>query len=240
MADVQALKTSGFKQQPVAPLWHMALLLLILAGLVVGGARLQSHPEPAKSVAPQHSGIVQLYFSIIILQWALVWFVWWGLRRRGKRLRDLIGGKWDSLKAVLVDVAVAFGFWIVWEAVGRLMHYILGPSQAKSIDTLLPQGGLESALWIAVCITAGFCEEVVYRGYLQAQLTALSASVAVGVLGQALLFGISHAYQGMKQVIVITVLGAIYGVLPLWRKSLRPNMIAHAWSDVFSGLLSRG
>jgi CAAX protease family protein len=239
MAADLAVRARDPNQGLVAPLWHTALLLVILAALVVGGARLQSRATPSNSVAPQHAGIVPLYFSVIILEWALVCFVWFGLRRRGTRLRDLIGGRWGSGTAVLLDVAIALGFWIVWEGVGKLAHLMLGPSHAKTIEALLPQGAFEVALWIAVSISAGFGEEVVYRGYLQKQILALSASATVAVLGQAILFGLSHAYQGAKQVIVITVLGAVYGLLPLWRKSLRPNIIAHAWSDVFSGLLSR-
>jgi CAAX protease family protein len=223
----------------VAPIWHTALLLAILALLVVGGARLQSHAKPADSIAPQHSSVVPLYLSVIIMEWALVGFVCLGLSRGGTRLRDLIGGRWHNGRAVLVDVAVAFGFWIVWEGVAKFVHLLLGPSHAKSIDALLPQGALQVMLWIVVSTSAGFGEEIVYRGYLQRQFLALSGSVTVAVLGQAVVFGVSHAYQGAKQVVLITVLGAVYGVLPLWRKSLRPNIIAHAWSDVFSGILSR-
>jgi CAAX protease family protein len=225
-------------QRLVAPLWHTVLLMMILVMLAVGGARLQSHANPSASVAPPHAGVLPLYFSVIILEWGLVCFVWFGLRRGGTQLRDLIGGRWKSGKDVLLDVAIAFGFWIVWEGVGKLVHFMLGPSHAKSIDTLLPQGPLEIILWIAVSISAGFGEEIVYRGYLQRQILALSASVTAAVLGQAVLFGISHAYQGAKQVVVITALGVLYGLLPLWCKSLRPNIIAHAWSDVFSGVLS--
>jgi hypothetical protein len=119
------------------------------------------------------------------------------------------------------------------------MHLMLGPDHAKTIDTLLPQGALEVVLWIAVSVSAGFGEEVVYRGYMQKQILALSGSVTAAVIGQAILFGLSHAYQGLKQVVVITALGVAYGVLPVWRKSLRSNIMAHAWSDIFSGILSR-
>lgn len=237
--DARNLTKDEFFQQSVAPVWHTALLIAILVLLVVGGARLQSHAGPSDSMAPQHKGNVPLYLSVIILEWGLVGFVWFGLRRGGTRLRELIGGRWENARAVVVDVAIAFGFWIVWEGVGKLVHLLLGPSSAKTIDALLPQGGFEILLWIAVSLSAGFGEEVVYRGYLQKQILALSGSVTAAVLGQAVLFGLSHAYQGVKQVVVITVLGAVYGVLPLWRKSLRPNIIAHAWSDIFSGVLSR-
>ena len=81
-------------------------------------------------------------------------------------------------------------------------------------------------------ITAGFCEELVFRGYLQRQALGLTGSVALAVLAQAVLFGVAHWYQGVKMVVLITVLGILFGVLAHWRKSLRPGMIAHAWGDV--------
>jgi hypothetical protein len=205
--DARNLAEKESHRRLVAPLWHTALLIAILVLLVVGGARLQGHAKPGDLIAPEHTGTVSLYLSVIVLEWGLVWFVWFGLRRGGTRLRELIGGRWNNGRAVLFDVGVAFGFWIVWEGVGKLMHLLLGPSHAKTIDALLPQGAFEILLWIAVSMSAGFGEEVVYRGYLQKQILALSGSVTAAVLGQAGLFGLSHAYQGAKQVVVITALG---------------------------------
>jgi hypothetical protein len=34
----------------------------------------------------------------------------------------------------------------------------------------------------------------------------------------------------------ITGFGLLFGCLAEWRKSLRPGMIAHAWTDIFAGL----
>lgn len=87
-------------------------------------------------------------------------------------------------------------------------------------------------LWVGVSISAGVCEEVIYRGYLQKQFSLLARSAAAGLIAQAVLFGISHGYQGFQLVVLITVGGAIYGLIALWRHSLRPVMVAHAWSDI--------
>jgi membrane protease YdiL (CAAX protease family) len=81
-------------------------------------------------------------------------------------------------------------------------------------------------------VTAGFCEELVYRGYLQKQFLALTGNAALAVLAQALLFGVGHWYQGIKMVIIITLLGLLFGGFAYWRKSLRPGMIAHALGDI--------
>ena len=94
---------------------------------------------------------------------------------------------------------------------------------------------MNTSIVIALSASAGFCEEIVYRGYLQRQLRAFTGSRVLSVGGQALVFGVGHAYQGWKNVVVIAVLGALYGLLVLWRKNLRSSMLAHAWSDIYGG-----
>jgi membrane protease YdiL (CAAX protease family) len=156
---------------------------------------------------------------------------------RGGDFFDLAGGRWKSGQEFLKDVAIALPFWVVWELAARAVHWMLGPDHAKSVQPLLPQSFLEVAVWLAVCVTAGYCEEMIFRGYLQRQFLAMSGSVTVAVVGQALFFGIGHVYQGWKQVAIIVVLGVLYGALAAWRKDLRANIIAHTWSDVWEGWL---
>jgi membrane protease YdiL (CAAX protease family) len=76
-----------------------------------------------------------------------------------------------------------------------------------------------------------------FRGYLQRQFYALSGNIVVAVLAQGLVFGLFHSYQGWTNVVVISVLGALYGALAAWRGNLRANMISHAWTDVWEGWL---
>ena len=97
---------------------------------------------------------------------------------------------------------------------------------------------MEISLWIALSISAGFCEELVFRGYLQRQFAALTGSNVIGLLLQAALFGVSHGYQGVAATVTIALFGVVYGSLALWRRSLRPGMIAHAWSDIWAGWLA--
>lgn len=223
----------------LAPIWHTVVLVLILLIVALGGARLQSRQSTGSGIVPQHSAAMPLYVSLIVFEWLLVGFVWFGVRRSGIRVRDLIGGKWRNWKDILLDLGIAISFWIIWLGAGELVKYLLGPSTAKSVDVLLPQGYLEIITWVLLSISAGFCEEVVYRGYLQGQFLALTGGVTVAILIQGVLFGVTHGYQGLKLVITISVYGVLYGVLASWRKSLRPGIISHAWSDIFSGILSR-
>jgi len=218
---------------------HTAGLLLIQLGLAAGGAYLQSTPSAGPNLAPAHSGIVPLYVSMIGLEWGLVWYVWGGIHDKGHRLLDLVGGRWSDWKNAAVDLTIALPFWILWEATARLVQFGLGENHAKTVQGLLPQTWLEIVLWIALSASAGVCEEIVFRGYFQKQFRAITGSVALAVVLQALVFGMGHAYQGMTQVVVISVLGALYGVLAAVRKNLRPGMIAHTCSDIVGGLLGK-
>jgi len=223
----------------IASVWHTGGLVLIMLALCLLGAYQQSRPGTDRNLVPSHRGIVPLYVSLIASEWALVLYVRAGTRRKGIHLRELIGGRWRGVKDVLLDLAIAAVFWPVWAGLGWLVHLALGPNRAKTEAILLPRGLLEIFLWILVSMSAGFCEELVFRGYLQKQLLALTGSGIAAVMGQAVVFGIGHGYQGTKQVVVIIVLGALYGWLAVWRRSVRPGMFAHAWADIFGGILAR-
>ena len=74
-----------------------------------------------------------------------------------------------------------------------------------------------------------------FRGYLQRQFQALWGNPALAITAQAVIFGISHGYQGLRNVLVIAVFGALFGILAHWRRSLAPGMAAHAWTDIVAG-----
>jgi len=101
----------------------------------------------------------------------------------------------------------------------------------------LPTSLLEIMVWIGVSITAGICEELAFRGFVQRQFHALTGNIGLAVLAQGLVFGLFHAYQGWKNVVVISLLGILFGALAAWRRNLRANVIVHAWADVWGGWL---
>ena len=87
-------------------------------------------------------------------------------------------------------------------------------------------------------LTAGFCEELIFRGYLQRQFAALTNSVWAAIVLQGLSFGAAHGYQGWKLMVVIAVYGSLFGVLVQWRRSLRPGMMTHFIQDGLWGVVA--
>ncbi|MBZ5696872.1 MAG: CPBP family intramembrane metalloprotease [Acidobacteriia bacterium] len=93
--------------------------------------------------------------------------------------------------------------------------------------------------FLGLAMTAGFCEEILFRGYLQRQFLALTGRIEVAVALQAVVFGMAHTYQGWKGAVTIGVYGALFGVLAVVRKSLRPGMMQHAFQDSLAGIAIR-
>jgi membrane protease YdiL (CAAX protease family) len=239
--EILSLDKSPVRKRPerVASLAHLVGFLLIGVGVVVMGFLAQHAPAGGGSAAgsqlASHSKSIPIYLTAIFMDWALLYYCFAGVHHRGGSFWALAGGRWNSWKSVAVDLGIVLPFWVLWEGAAYGVYWLLGPSSAKTVDSLLPQSLLEVLIWIATSITAGVCEEMVFRGYLQRQLHAFSGSVVVAVLGQGFVFGLFHAYQGWKNVVIISVLGVLYGALAAWRGNLRANIVVHAWTDVWEG-----
>ena len=227
----------GNDRRPIASYWHTLGFVLISIVPVVYGMAMQKAAAGTPAIEPATPERLKFYLISIGGDWLLFYFCWVGVHWKGGDFFQLAGGRWNSAKDALKDIGIALPFWVVWELAARGGHWILGPDQAKPVQPLLPRSFLEVAVWLAVCVTAGFCEEMIFRGYLQRQFLAMSGSVGVAIVAQAFFFGIGHAYQGWKQVCIIVVLGVLYGVLAAWRRNLQANIIAHVWSDVWEGWL---
>lgn len=220
----------------VAPVWHTALLVALFLVLALGGALMQQRSAPTGAL-PRPSRPAALYLSLMAMEWGLVLYVWrGGLRRTGTSLRDLVGGRWSGPRDVAVDLLLGLGTWGIWTIFSLAWDRWLGAGHAASMRTWLPHHPAEIALWVALSTTAGFCEELVFRGYLLRQFHALTRHAGLAVLAQAALFGVSHGYQGVQACLTITVYGLLMGALALGRRSLRPGMVAHAWTDIAAGI----
>jgi len=221
----------------IAPLWHTALLVAFLFAIAAYGAYAQHAAKPGPELVERRGSTVPLYLSLLVAEWGLLRFVVaGGLKKTGTTLRDLLGRRWSSWNDVARDVAIALTAWVAWTVSSSLIQHALGHDTAKDISAMLPRSPLEIAAWVALSLTAGFCEEAIFRGYLQTQFRAITGSAVVAVLLQAVVFGVSHGYQGLRNVIAITILGVVYGAIALWRRSLKPTMILHAGTDVMSGI----
>lgn len=178
---------------------------------------------------------VVLYLSLIGLEALLSWAAYARSRANGWTPTDVIGGRWASIRSVLVDVSIGLAVWALFKYGVEAWLVVPHDAPNATVQSMLPHGVLESSLWILVSLAAGFGEEFAFRGYVQRRMQIWGAAPAIA--GQAVLFGALHFYEGLYPVIRITIYGVMLGIVARWRRSLRPGMIAHAWTDVAAGLL---
>jgi membrane protease YdiL (CAAX protease family) len=105
---------------------------------------------------------------------------------------------------------------------------------AHATLALLPRTAGERRLFTVVGITAGVCEEWLYRGFFLAVVTALAGGLGTGVLVvvAALAFGLAHAYQGAVGILTTGLLGGVMAALYLQTGSLLLPVLLHAAIDL--------
>jgi uncharacterized protein len=229
-----ALDDSPSDRHPqIASPIHTVLVLAAIGGWAIGHAifayQLSAAANPSR---------VRFYAATLFYEWLLFVLVVAGVRRSGASVVAVFGVQWHSVRQVLRDIGIAAGFWIVSWMLLWVFGWLLRTAVLGRNVSMLPHRGIELTLWIALSVTAGICEETIFRGYLQRQFMALTKSAPAGILLSAAAFGAAHAYQGFRMVILIGLYGTMFGILAYWRGSVRPGMIAHAWQDSLNGVLA--
>jgi membrane protease YdiL (CAAX protease family) len=218
--------------QPPSDVLVVAAVLLIgypIADYVVT-SRLKRSAEPRKG----------FYAWTLGTEWLLTFTVVGLLLRHGLALssvgealgRRIITIGFVGAGLILVAVVAAYNrkriAQLSPERLSKVMHRA-GP--------LVPRSGVERALFVFVALTAGFCEELLYRGWLWRFFGDLTGHLWIAVVLSAVAFGFAHAYQGRAGIISTGIVGLLFSVPVLLTNSLIPVQVIHAGIDLMNGLL---
>ena len=105
-----------------------------------------------------------------------------------------------------------------------------------AVNNMLPRSKKERWYWLGVSLTAGIGEEIIFHGFLFFILQAVFPNMPI-LLALAIasaIFGIGHAYQGIRGVAITAGIGALLGSLFLVTGSLIPSMFLHFILDISS------
>jgi CAAX protease family protein len=236
--DITCAATPSSREQSglVAPAWHTAVVVVFLLALT-GLSAWRVAGSPALELSSRDR--MANYAMVLVWEWVAVAFIAWGVRKRGHRLADLIAGRWPTAGSFFRDLGISLLFLLGSAMVLGSLRWALRDTTTQAVRNLLPDGPAEMVMWVALSATAGFCEETIFRGYLQKQFSRLLHSAGAGLVLQAIVFGACHGYQGLKPMITIGVYGLLFGVLANRVQNLRPGMLAHFLQDSVAGLAGR-
>ena len=222
--------------------WDAWVLTFVLAVIVPtrGYIRFRQLLACGDQVVPLRVKLT-FYAKIVGAQWflsaAMLLILWrHGLSAgdAGEHLGEshLTFGVTLSLLIVLAVVS-----WIILRRIRHAQPAALIAAVGR-LRSLVPAFGLEMAVFVVVCLTAGVCEEMLYRGWLVNLLRVATGSTWAAVVASAILFGIGHAYQGTKAMLRTVFVGLQLAILYVVVGSLIPGQVLHAGVDLLAGLAS--
>jgi membrane protease YdiL (CAAX protease family) len=219
-----------------------ALALFLFVGVPIWDAletrALKTSPNPRRKVLT--------YQRIVLLLWTAALVAWF-------TFRSSVFFIWPEVHlAAQQKIGTSFGWGFTAAFVGgSLLQVVLVRRSAsarektlrpfKRLAFILPVTGKERAWFALVSVTAGICEEVLYRGFLIRYLSngPWHVGLWIALAIASISFGLGHGYQGLSGIIGTAVLGAIMAMLFLASGSLWLPMALHAIIDLRILLLLR-
>lgn len=178
----------------------------------------------------------RLYLETMMWQWLLAGFAIYAWVQGNRSLANLglkiSFGPGFLLGATLVLASIAYMLWQM-----QLVRQLPDArqkvrSEVKFYSQTLPRSQGELFLFMLFAITVGFCEELLYRGFLIPYIEAFS-NKGVAVLLSSVFFGLSHAYyQGWDRALSTGGMGIVFAGLYIFSGSLWLPIILHAFMDM--------
>ena len=165
----------------------------------------------------------------------LAWLAFRFLKAEGQNISEAVGPLRDKfLRTVFLVISLLVLSVLLFQIIEpHVTDLIYGQGSWKQLLSEYKMVPLPLAIYsIAITsLTAGVCEEIVWRGYLQTRFeTLLRGKVLAAILLQAALFGLWHSIS--VHTLFTAIFGFIYGSIYAKTRRLVPIMVSHWLGDI--------
>jgi len=215
---------------------HAALVAIVASSLIEWR---WSWPRFTRALASGVPGArMRVYRNIAIAEWAMTFYIGWLWIVRGRPWIALGIGSVTPLRtgfgAALAVIIVAL-LWFQRRAILAKAKRIERLRERLAFaSSLIPHTSAEHLAFSWVSITAGICEEFVFRGFLMWYFAVWTGPLPAALISSAI-FGFGHIYLGLGQVPRTALVGLIFAAIVLATGSLWPAIVIHAAVDLNSG-----
>ena len=221
-------------------LWTVALVVFSVASAWTGRRRTRS-PAGAETRVWSSSEKWSAYLGGSATLWLLgggtlaVWLL------NGRELAQLGFRRPEWTRAAII-IIVAFGSGLVADTLRQLSPARIERTRDRWLETspFMPATPGELGRYALLAASAGFGEEIAYRGFLIAYLGAYfglqwpGLALVIGL--PALFFGVAHADQGARGLLGSAAWALALGFIVVDTGSLWPAIVFHAAWDTAMGL----
>ena len=220
--------------------WDYFLILAFLLFIVPwrSNSRVRALLEAPPLSSSERLG---LYFSTMAIQLLIAAIILWRMRVHHVAFASL-GIALPSPGRALTAAAVLTVLLVLNQVFGLRRLATLSAERRGIIprlaEKLLPRNRPETFVAVLLVISVAICEEVIYRGFVQAIFQGLLSSSALAGAGiSALFFSFAHLYQGRKGLLTTFVVGLIFSATRIWTGSLFPCIFIHFCVDFSAGVV---
>lgn len=135
---------------------------------------------------------------------------------------------------------IALGFLLVvaaaMAAAVAAKHPALSGTNADQLRQVL---SAPLALRAALVLTAGICEEILFRGYAIERLQLFTKNIWIAGLAGSILFTLAHVprYGFQPDLIGVFAISAVLSVTYIWRRNIAACIVLHWLIDAFGVLI---
>ena len=196
--------------------------------------------KPQAGSIPSHTpDKIRLYWLNSMVLWfgaLIVIIIWW------------ISGRGFGILGFRLPITQPYPEWLPLVMLFVLLYMFdafvsWNEAEESPAEALLPKNRLELFHFsTVVSLSAGICEEIVFRGFLITYLLSLTEGFPydtfVAVAGSAFIFGVVHAYQGWGALFKIVLLSVLFALIFVLSESLLLVILLHYLVDFIGGLLA--
>ena len=167
--------------------------------------------------------------SVVVLHWASVVAAAYFTVKSGGKPSDIGFDMRAAGLSIFLAVIVGTGMLFIWL---RGMWPASNLSEPEAWQMMYPWTTAERLFGIFLYLSAGFCEEFVYRGWAIRTLQARGMKTWKAVSLATLSFVFLHGVAAFFMFPFLIVAGVLFSLLFLWTKRLSPGMYIHALFDM--------
>ena len=145
---------------------------------------------------------------------------------------------WAVPKTILSGVTVGLSVGLLMPGMLSLfnprMQAAYGKAYVKAgLVYLLPIGQQQRRWWAVLSLTAGICEELIFRGFVLTVLRIdLHQGMILALLASSLAFGWAHLYQGISGILKAGMMGLLLAIAAFATGGLLLPIVLHSLIDL--------